>query len=169
MKYVASIDDQDIAIDVDAEGQVCSMTVEGSSDDVDCVRISAASYSVIIAGKSYHLQVHQNQRGVEVLHRNRPVKVLLKDETDLLREKYGMGTIAAEMHGVIQAPIPGRVVRISVNEGDPVERGASLMVLEAMKMENEIKADIAGRIDKIHVDEGQNIEKDTILIEIEPE
>lgn len=169
MNYVATIGEQEISIAITSNGQICDLSLTDSDTVIDCIRVAPSLYSVILDGKSYLLQVHKNQQGFEVLHRNQPVKVLLKDEVDLLREKYGMGDIAEEMHGMVQAPIPGLVVDIQVREGDFVEQGAGLMVLEAMKMENEITAPIAGEIWKIHVEEGQNIEKDTLLIEIEPE
>ncbi len=169
MKYIATIDEQEFAIDVHANGQVFDISIEDFDQPIDCKRISQSQYSLLINGNSYLVNVQKNQTGFEVFFRNHPVKVFLKDEVDLLREKFGMGDIAAEMHGVVQAPIPGMVVQIAVKEGDSVEQDASLLVVEAMKMENEIKAPVAGLIKKIHVEQGQNIEKDAILLEIEPE
>lgn len=169
MKYIATIDDQEFAIDVHANGQVFDISVEDYERSIDCKRISPSRYSLLIDGKSYLMQVQKNQTGFEVFFHNQPVKVMIKDEVDLLREKFGMGDIAAEMHGVVQAPIPGMVVQIVVEEGQTVAQDAGLMVIEAMKMENEIKAPIAGNIKKIHVEQGQNIDKDAILIEIDPE
>ena len=69
--------------------------------------------------------------------------------------------------GDIKAPMPGKVLSIDVQQGDQVQKGDTLLVLEAMKMENEIKAPIQGRVKTIQVELGQTIEKQTLLVELE--
>jgi acetyl/propionyl-CoA carboxylase alpha subunit len=64
----------------------------------------------------------------------------------------------------VKAQMPGKIVRVMVKEGDQVEKGASLIVMEAMKMENEIIAPADGKIKKISVEEGQPIETGTELV-----
>jgi pyruvate carboxylase subunit B len=65
---------------------------------------------------------------------------------------------------VLTAPMPGLVVRIPVVAGQEVERGTSLVVLEAMKMENELKAAAPSVIERIEVRPGQPVEKGDILV-----
>lgn len=69
--------------------------------------------------------------------------------------------------GEIRALMPGRITSILVKEGDPVEAGAPLLILEAMKMQNEITSPIAGRVKSIRVQEGSTIKKDVALIVVE--
>ena len=57
----------------------------------------------------------------------------------------------------IDAPLPGTVLDIKVAEGQRVEIGQILVILEAMKMENEIRAEIAGEIKQIAVEKGQSV------------
>lgn len=64
----------------------------------------------------------------------------------------------------LYAPMPGRVVKVSCREGDHVERGAGLVVLEAMKMENELVSPIRGRVTKVLVTEGQAVEARAKLV-----
>ena len=64
----------------------------------------------------------------------------------------------------IKAPMPGLVVRITVEEGAEVKKGDSLLVLEAMKMENVIKAPGDAVVGKIKVNAGQAVEKNQLLI-----
>jgi biotin carboxyl carrier protein len=68
---------------------------------------------------------------------------------------------------LITAIMPGRILAISVEEGDTVERGAVICILEAMKMENEIRATISGKITSISVETGTIVKKDQVLMEIE--
>jgi pyruvate carboxylase subunit B len=67
----------------------------------------------------------------------------------------------------LKAPMPGLVVRVSVETGSVVEAGAPLVVLEAMKMENELRATTAGVVKGIKVQVGQAVEKGQVLVEFE--
>ena len=67
----------------------------------------------------------------------------------------------------LRAIIPGRVVSVDVAEGDTVEAGERLLVLEAMKMQNEIRAARGGTIGRVLVGEGQTVELDELLLVIE--
>jgi pyruvate carboxylase subunit B len=58
-------------------------------------------------------------------------------------------------------------VKILVLEGQTVEEGQGLLILEAMKMENQVKAPVAGVVARIHVREGDSVESDALLVEIE--
>ena len=62
--------------------------------------------------------------------------------------------------------MPGLVVKVQVEEGDHVEVGRGLVIVEAMKMENELKAEAAGVVARIHVEPGQAVEKDQILVDL---
>jgi biotin carboxyl carrier protein len=68
----------------------------------------------------------------------------------------------------VLAKMPGKIAKISVKVGDAVEKGASLLVMEAMKMENEIRSTIAGKVLQVCVKEGQAVETGALLIELEP-
>jgi biotin carboxyl carrier protein len=69
-------------------------------------------------------------------------------------------------HGVLTAPMPGRIVRVLVEKGETVAKGAGLLVLEAMKMENEIQAPAEGVVDEVLVEAGQTVEGGAELIRI---
>lgn len=73
--------------------------------------------------------------------------------------------LVAEGSGVeITAPMPGVILKIAVNVGDPVKSGQILCLLEAMKMENEIVAPMDGVVSDILVKQGDKIEASTVLI-----
>jgi biotin carboxyl carrier protein len=70
--------------------------------------------------------------------------------------------------GTIKALMPGRIVRVLVTPGDPVRKGAGLLILEAMKMENEIQAPVDGIVDDIFVEAGRTVEAGADLVHIGP-
>jgi biotin carboxyl carrier protein len=63
--------------------------------------------------------------------------------------------------------IPGTVLDIMVEEGQSVEKGDNLMILDAMKIQNQLKSAISGKILKIHASKGDRVSKGTLLIELE--
>ncbi len=70
--------------------------------------------------------------------------------------------------GVVSANMPGKVVTIEVSQGDSVEEGQVILILEAMKMQNEIQAAVSGIITSVNCEEGQSIEANIPLVVIEP-
>jgi biotin carboxyl carrier protein len=90
--------------------------------------------------------------------------------TDLLNDSvdYGHGS-EDESGGSLFAPMPGRVLKINVKEGDLVNRGAVLLVVEAMKMENNILASARARVDKISVKEGDMVDTKIQLVHLTEE
>ncbi len=68
--------------------------------------------------------------------------------------------------GLLSSPMPGKVVKLLVSEGDTVEAGAPIVVVEAMKMENELGAPRAGVVEKIHVAAGETVESGAKLVTV---
>jgi biotin carboxyl carrier protein len=70
-------------------------------------------------------------------------------------------------HGSLTAPMPATVRRIEVTVGQRVERGDTLILLEAMKMELPVKAPAAGSVQSIHCHEGDLVQPGAPLIELD--
>ena len=65
-----------------------------------------------------------------------------------------------------QSPMPGKVLKVLVQEGDNVKEGDPLLILEAMKMEHTIKAQGEGTVKKIHCAEGEQVAAMATLLEL---
>lgn len=108
------------------------------------------------------------KRNVFIMYNGLSFEVSVTDSTKRMLEKFikqGGGEKNGE--GMIKAPMPGMVVKIMVAEGDEVQEGDKVVIVEAMKMENALKSPVAGTVKKIHAMESQAVEKDAMLIEIE--
>jgi propionyl-CoA carboxylase alpha chain len=63
--------------------------------------------------------------------------------------------------------MPGKITRVMVADGQDVQQGEAVCVLEAMKMENELRAERDGVVKVVHVKPGDDVEKGQVLVEIE--
>jgi len=90
--------------------------------------------------------------------------VQIEDDFDMLLSKMGMDKQAADKVYEIKSPMPGLVLEIKVKEGNHVEEGQPLMVLEAMKMENVIASPNEGVVSKVEVEVQQKVDKNHVLI-----
>lgn len=70
--------------------------------------------------------------------------------------------------GEVKAPMPGLVVSVEVAEGDIVEQGRPVAVMEAMKMQSEMRAPLAGTVAAVHVKAGQEVMGGATLVTIAP-
>jgi biotin carboxyl carrier protein len=70
--------------------------------------------------------------------------------------------------GVVEAPMPGQVRQMLVQEGERVQAGQPLLVLEAMKMTTRLTAGISGRVARVWVQPGEAVERGQQLVEVEP-
>ena len=94
--------------------------------------------------------------------------VVVQDQHDVLLERFGGQTRREQGVQQVRAPMPGLVRAVRVSEGDSVEAGGGLLVLEAMKMENEVVAESAGVVRAVNVKAGDAVEKNQLMLELGP-
>ncbi len=164
MKYVTTIDDKDFTIDVIDERHV---SIDGKVMEVDFESISGQSiYSMLIDGKSYEAYVYEGEDEWQVLIQGRQYPAKVEDERER-RSKSAAGG-ASERSGEFQlkAPMPGLIVAIPVTEGQQIEKGQVLVILESMKMQNELKAPRSGKVERIKVKAGESVEGRQLLLSV---
>jgi biotin carboxyl carrier protein len=85
----------------------------------------------------------------------------------LKRKRYLAQQADASSVVAIEAPMPGKIIDIMVEDGVEVKEGEPIIILEAMKMQNEINSHITGIVKSVSVKKNETVMKDDILIEIE--
>lgn len=95
-----------------------------------------------------------------------PKKIVNVDKVYDVYRGYRPSGAKSLRPGALRAQMPGKVVKILVKEGQKVQTGETLLVLEAMKMENEIRAGLGGIVEKIHVTEGEILESGVLMVEM---
>jgi biotin carboxyl carrier protein len=98
-----------------------------------------------------------------------PSIMLNVDKVFKLYRGYKPSSLGGDNTGGLFTQMPGKVVKIMSKVGDKVQKGQTLLILEAMKMENEIKAGIDGVVKAIHVKAGDALENGILMMEVEEE
>ena len=165
MKYITTLDGKEYLIEVIDEHHV---SVNGRVQEVDFESVSGQPvYSLIIDGKSYESYVYETEEGWQVLTRGRQYNLTIEDEREKrLRAAAGSGVAESDEYH-LKAPMPGLVVLIPVQEGDKVEKGQVILILESMKMQNELKSPKAGTIGRIRVKQGDTVEQRQALLSVQ--
>ena len=163
MKYFVTVGTQTFEVEVDGP----RVLVGGVAFDTDLAPVSGTPlYHLLLGGESWSVAAEP----LEGVGRwalgmvGERVEVAVQDErTRAIEAVSGTGQPAAG-GGTVRAPMPGLVVRIEVAEGQQVDAGAGLVVVEAMKMENELRAPRSGTVQTVHVAVGQAVEKGASLV-----
>ena len=167
MNFQAIIDGTTLDISIHDKSPALEIICDNESIEVDCQPLSSHSYSLIIDGKSHFLSILLHPQGYEVTIDQHTNVVTIKNEQQLLLEKFGFSSSKKNQTGEIIAQIPGLISQIFVSVGDTINKGDKLFILEAMKMENEIDSPLSGTVKSISVKSGIAIEKGTLIMKIE--
>ena len=114
-----------------------------------------------IDGRRY--PIYGTRRKESILVSVGPASFEFKPAEGLARRR-ARGLAAAE----VIAPMPGKVLKVLVRDGDLVEAGQPLVVIEAMKMETTLAAESAAIVKHVRVEEGQTVDHGDVLIELSP-
>ena len=139
--------------------------VEIDPQNLESVReVEPGVYSVLVEGRSFEVRVVPTPDGLQVYAGGRQLSVEVRDPRDASRHSRAASGSGRQN---ISTPMPGKVVRLLVSEGDAVEAGQGLVVVEAMKMQNEMKASRAGRVVEVRVRGGETVGAGDTLVVLE--
>ncbi|WP_442874219.1 biotin/lipoyl-containing protein [Devosia sp. SL43] len=118
-------------------------------------------------GRRAVLKVSQTTSGFRIRYRGSDLKVLVVQPHVAALLSHMPVKVPPDMSRFLLCPMPGQVVRIDVAEGDIVEDGQTLAIVEAMKMENVLKAEKRARVSKVHAVAGAVLAVDQVILEFE--
>jgi biotin carboxyl carrier protein len=150
-----------VELPADSDGGMFACIVDGRAISADVRMLDPGSISLIVEGRQYRCLLNGDAVVIEGVRRE-----FVVDDPRSLRGRRGVGETASGPRAV-KAPMPGRVVRVLVNEGDEVAEQQGLIVIEAMKMQNELKAPRAGRIAKVAVAVDATVDAGAVLVVVE--
>lgn len=121
-------------------------------------------YKVSLNGKDYEIEVERGE-AILVDVQDTPVAVPVASAAPVSAAAQAPMANATPANGeVVEAPMAGVVLNISVSVGQEVQLGDTLCIIEAMKMENEISAPKAGKVIQIMAQKGANVDNGTPLV-----
>ncbi len=164
MKYMTIVGDEQFTVDINRDGQV---TVDGEVINVDMQQMQDTTmHSIIINGQSHDVRMSEGDGMYLVQLGGEIFEVIVEDERTrrLAGLKSGPGAITGEV--IIKAPMPGVVVDVLVCQGQAVEKGDLVVILESMKMQNEFKAPRAGKVRTLRVAAGDKVEQNAVMLTI---
>ena len=186
MTYISSAGDTAYTIDTGEYSPQREISIDGMRYTIDWRQIAPLAadaqgqimvggrYSLLIAGKSYEVFARRANRPdepgyrYEILVAGQRFEIVVEDE----REKALKGSIqSAHESGEasVRAPMPGLVLGLPLEPGTEVERGQTVVILEAMKMENDLASPITGKVKEIRVSKGQTVNQGDVLVVVRAE
>lgn len=167
MRYIARVAEREFTVDVEGDNAV---TINGHAYRLDMQKVGDEHiYSMLLSDHSYEIFVNRTESGYDILVAGERHEVMVEDE--YTRRIAGIGGKAPALRGdsPLKAPMPGLVVAVKATEGESVQRGQGLVILEAMKMENELRAPFAGTIKQVKVVGGQKVDQGQTLMVLSAE
>ncbi len=138
--------------------------LDGRTIEADAVMVRPDVLSLRIGDRSYEVKIERAEGAMQISLGGQRFVAEVRDPRSLRGR-----TRAADEHGPrkLTASMPGKVVRVLVAEGNEIEAGAGVVVVEAMKMQNEVKSPKKGIIHKILVSEGTTVSAGDVLAIVE--
>lgn len=143
------------------DGAAVRAMVAGREIDATVETAPDGTATIAIGGRRYRAAGVKSRASVSVAIGPRTFEFVPVEQR---ARRHGRGLAAPE----IAAPMPGKVLKVMVKEGQQVEAGQALVVIEAMKMETTLAAESAAVIKRIRVAAGQMVDHGAVLIELSP-
>jgi biotin carboxyl carrier protein len=169
LKFRVAIDGRNCTLDLRKEGDRVNYLLSGEIEDAGLASVSQVSpgvFSILFenTNRSLTVAITKKEDSWEAYAGSRRYLVAAFDTRDKAGTQRGSARVGSLE---IRAHMPGKVVRILLAEGSPVQAGQGIMVVEAMKMQNEVKAPQDGFIKRLHVPEGATVSAGQSLVLIE--
>jgi biotin carboxyl carrier protein len=167
MAYIANLGERTYNVEIEeVDEHLYRVVIDGSELLVDGRKTGRTNYSLIIDKRSFEVDVDVTEDEYRVLADGRSYHVRLVDERKL---RLGGLQSGIELRGrqEISVPMPGKIVAVLIAQGDRVEKGQGLVIVEAMKMENEVRSPIAGEVKEIRTKAGETVEAGKVLVVVE--
>lgn len=156
MKYYVQVNGRQHEVDVVERLGELKVAVDGKPLDLSYEEVdSLGQVALLSEGKSYGVSIEGDMAKASIVIAGHLYAVEIEDERE--RAAHAAERAASKGGGLVKAVMPGIVVKLLVAEGERVEAGQPLLILEAMKMQNEITAPAAGVIKALHVREREAV------------
>jgi biotin carboxyl carrier protein len=168
MKLTAEIENEQQSLDLKREGERVVADVDGRRYELVAREPERGIYLLLADGHVYECRVERDAAEPTLVHVHTGKQSYAVKLTDPKRLRAGQSA-GAQADGAAQviAVMPGKVVRVLVEQGATIEAGQGIVVVEAMKMQNEMKSPRAGRVVELQAKPGATVNAGDVLAVIE--
>jgi biotin carboxyl carrier protein len=167
MKLRIETEEAEYFLEILTRNELVEYKLTGASNRKGELSVREASpgvFSILDGHRSFILRVAKQEDWIETWVNGRYTRFRISDARDPAGAER---SLSASGPREVRALMPGKVVKLLVREGDQVNAGTGLIVVEAMKMQNEMKSPKDGRVSRIHVGEGSAVGAGEALLVIE--
>jgi len=162
MKFEVVLNSARRIVELEREAELWRISLDGESIDADAVEVAPNIFSILLNGNSHEVRITPTSSGALTLQTgHQELTAQVSDPRAWRGRRHG--ALEAEGRQQILAPMPGKIVRVLVQEGEKVEAGQGLLVVEAMKMQNEIRSPKNGTVERLLAKEGQPVNAGEVL------
>src|SRR5215467_11488376 len=164
MTYDVTIDGKSYRLELARMNDRWSCRLDGRDIEVDAVLARPDVLSLRIGHKAYEVKCERVGGELHLWVGSARFATEVRDPRSLRGRARAVDDHGPRKH---TAPMPGKIVRVLAKQGEVVEAGAGVLVVEAMKMQNEIKSPKKGTIQKILASEGAPVNAGDVLAIVE--
>jgi 3-methylcrotonyl-CoA carboxylase alpha subunit len=135
------------------------VSVDGQTFRLDVREVAPGRFRLVDGERAEAFECVRDGDNVHVFWRG--LAYALQEESETRRSAH------RHAPGGLEAPMPGKVIKVNVEPGQLVARGAEILVIEAMKMENAIRAPRDGRVKSVAARVGETVSPGVVLVELE--
>ena len=155
---------------VDFEGETMVLTVDGQKVTVEnpAFECEKTIMAARVNGKDVKVQYFEpTTEGYNMQYCGGNFEVVLRSAREEELSKFMIPKVQPDTSKFLASPMAGSLVKVNVKEGDRVEAGQALAVVEAMKMQNELYAQKACVVKKVYFKPGQNLALDDVIMDFD--
>jgi biotin carboxyl carrier protein len=165
VKYIVTVNGDRLDVTTGDDGiRIGDQTVNARLAEVDGTPVKVLTIGTRVHRIVMQRGAHRGQYALWIDGHRYEVEAL-DERTRAIRDLSNEGARSAGPAPLV-APMPGLIIRVNVQVGDPVHPGVPVVVMEAMKMENELRAQTAGTVSAVRVQPGEAVEKGAVLVEL---
>lgn len=166
--YVDGDDDRAYTVETIEEGRYRITTPSGDEHVVDAFEPEPGRLHILNGQQSRDISLRVEDETFEITYGGTQQKVEVLNERQKRMQVAGVSGRGGGGPELV-SPMTGTVVSLEVEEGDSVEAGDTLIIVEAMKMENDLKAHKSGVLESFNVAPGDGVDSGDVLLTIAEE
>jgi biotin carboxyl carrier protein len=163
MKTTLHANGATLVVEYHQAGEEYEAVIDGQQLRARLLSLRNGALTLLVNEKPLHMHVASDDQRILIAVAGQTYEFTQAQEKQSRVRRSELGRLDPE----VRSPMPGKILQVLIKEGEQVEAGQTLVLLEAMKMENSLTAEGAAQVKKIHVSPGDLVELGQLVLELE--